>query len=501
MGGSPVAIGPFQGGLNISEDPRLISDNQLAECINFDIGRAGELSTRPGLKLVRGPANPVAGVSDFIRIVGTATLPNGLSRLFVRVYGGFTNTLFYSDSPKPGPWVQVASTAAVQTGVVVTYVDAVNTTVPYAYFVPRGAGAIGLRQNLATNAENTIAGMPRGSGAVQFKGRLFIYGALTENGVGTYRIYYSAAGDFSSWPVNNFFDVGAGDGEPVTSMLVQGDSLIIFKSNSTWVLYFDTDPFKGTLRKANSEVGATSPNSVVSFQNEAYVISRRSIYRLINLLYEDIGEPLNLSTIRTYVDFNLFFDSASVINNKIVCTIATGGGIIPFKYFVYHTDVNSWSEYRFSEYPERFHNFIDTETFEHQYANTKNSPNIYEYKPLDKSTANYGDYPNDQTFFSMATKKYGFSSASLFKRIFWWAIETVGNGRAFDMFLIADDVRTSPVTTRISAVTRNAAKAFVTNRFRVIQFLVRSETPSTRFTIIQMQANLAEKVKVSAGVT
>lgn len=503
MGGTPVAIGPFAGGLNLNEDPRLIGDNQLAECINFDIGRAGELSTRTGLKAVRTASLPIASANDFMRIVDPVTLPSGFSRLYVRQYGAVTEFIWYSDNPEStgSVWTRMTSTAAVEVGAIVQGVDAINTTVPFAWLIPRGAGAVGVRQRLTDNAESTVPGMPRGSGAVVFKGRMFIFGAMTENGPGTYRVYYSAAGDFASWPANNFFDVGPGDGETVTAMAVQGDSLIIFKRASTWALFFDTDPFLGTLRKVNSEIGATSNRAVVPFQNELFVIGRRSIYRLVNLLFEDIGRNLALQTTRPYIDFNLFNDSISVIGTKILCVVSTGGAIIPFKYFVYHTDINAWSEYDFNEYPERFVTVLDTLHLEHQFATRKNSPNLYHMHPFDTSTANYGDFPNNTSFHSMATKKFEYDSIAGFKRIFWWAVETVGNGREFDMFCVADDLRTSTAINRISATTRSVAKAFVTNRFRTVQYHIVSRVSGIRMTLFSGQANIGVKAKVSAGVT
>ncbi len=505
MGGTPVAIGPFNGGLNLNEDPRLIADNQLAECINFDIGRAGELMTRPGLKAARTSTNPIAGSTDFIRVINPLTLPSGFSRLFVRTVGVVTPRIYRSDNPEvsSGGWTILNTSTAGDVSVIVPGVDVINTTVPYAWFVPRGpnnAGG-GFRQNLNDGVESAVSSIPRGSGAVVFKGRMFIYGPLTEGGTGTYRVYYSAAGDFATWPANNFFDVGPGDGETVTAIAVQGDSLIIFKRASTWALFFDTDPFLGTLRKVNNEIGCTGQYAVVAFQNELFVISKRSIYRLINLLFEDIGNNLNLDATRAYIDFNLYNDSISVIGSRIICAVSTGGGIIPYKYFVYHTEVEAWSEYDFDEYPERFVTVLDTQYSEHQFATKRNSPNLYHMHPFDTSTANYGDYPNDTSFHSMATKKYAYDSIAGFKRIFWWAVETVGNGREFDMFCIADDTRTSTAINRVSAATRSVAKAFVTNRFRTVQYSIVSRVSGIRMTLFSGQANIGVKAKVSAGVT
>lgn len=506
MGGTTVPIGPFPGGLNENEDPRLIADTELAECINFDIGRAGELTVRAGLKAVRTSANPVAGSTDFIKIINPITLPTGFSRLYVRRFGGATSPIYYQDNPESpsASWTTLGNTSAGSVAVIVQGVDVVNTTVPYAWFVPRDAGTTGLRQNLNTGAVEAVgvAGtVPKGSGAVVFKGRLFIFGAVTEGGTGTYRVYYSSAGDFATWPANNFFDVGPGDGDFVSALAVSGDTLIIFKRNSTWALFFDTDPFLGTLRRINNEIGCTGAYAVVPYQNELYVISRRSIYRLINLLYEDVGRNLGLQKTRKYIDFNAYNDSISVVGNRIICCLSNGTGIIPYNYYVYHSDTGAWSEYRYDEYPERFVTTLDTTYVEHQFATKHNSPNLYHAHPFSNVDADFGDYPNNITFISMVTKKYSYESSAEFKRIFWWAMESVGNGKLFRMYCIADDTRSSTPVERISSNTRSVAKAFITNRFRTVQYHIDSSVASIRMTLFDGQANVAMKKRVSAGVT
>lgn len=504
MSGAPVAIGPFEGGLNLSEDPSHIADNQLAECINLDIGRAGELATRPGLKTVRTATNPIsAGTHAPITILGSIVLPSLTSRLYVKqptaTAGSFN--VFYSDNPEDpaGTWTQLSATFGDVRMLVYGIYDGLGSQETFAWFVPYGSvggvATVGQAHDL-TNSANLygVNAMPRGSGGLVFKNRMFIYGPIDDTQKGTYRIYYSAVGNFTSWPVNNFFDVGPGDGDHVTAMAVQGDALVIFKRNSTWSLFFEADPFLGTLRKVNNEIGATGIHAVVTYQNEVYLISRRGIHRLVSLLFEDIGQNLGLFKIRKAHDGK---DSISVIGDKIICCIDTGNAAQPYRYFVYYTESNAWSEYQFAFNPVRFVPYLDFQYSLHQFATDFSSVNLYHMHPEDRSSKNYGDSPSNITYTSLVTKRFNYDSPSTFKRLFWWAVDIVTNNRTFTLGTITDSVHISPTT--LHSTTEDVTTLIKTKmggRFRNIQYVVRSSTVNGYLRIRGGEARISGKREV-----
>ncbi len=113
----PQPIGPFSGGLNQLEDPRLIGDDQLAICQNMDIGRSGELSIRPGLRLVGTAAAN-------LRLIGTALLASNTTRAFYRT--PTTQVLSYADGTAITAgvnWTAVGSTVAGATEKIVQYAN------------------------------------------------------------------------------------------------------------------------------------------------------------------------------------------------------------------------------------------------------------------------------------------------------------------------------------------------------------------------------------------
>lgn len=387
MGGKPVGIGPFTGGLNLRESPRQINDQQLASCINFDIGRAGELSVRPGLKAFRVNGTINLGLPAATYLVGSARLSTtGASRLF-GVQNG-TRNLYYTDSTTSAsvPWASAFAGGSPGT---------FSRTIQYlnrAIFIPKGTTSGGSSAGVSIDLTSLVASdqgtnLPKGSGAVIFKDRLFVFGPVDSDNTGTQRVYYSRSTVFSSgtptqveFPALNYFDISQGDGENVTAAVGAQDTLIFFKQHSVWALQYDTDPGLGTLRKVNSEIGATGPDAVIAFQNEIYIIDERTIWKMQNFLFDDIGKNLDLGTIRTSVDFRSLADDTDVFGNRIVFSVATGVSGLAFRYFVYNTEIGAWSEYTFAEIPVKFYSITDLANSETHVAHNADGTRFYYFQ-------------------------------------------------------------------------------------------------------------------------
>lgn len=503
MAGNPVAIGPFLGGLNLREDARQIADNQLAACINFDIGRAGELTVRPGLKAFRINGTINLGLPAATYIIGGARLSTtGASRLFG--VQSATRNVYYTDATSSNAVSWTSTFAGGSTGTFSRTVQYTNKV----WFIPKGVGAGGsstaISHDLSTGASTAVTGIPKGSGAIVFKDRLFIFGPLDTANGGTQRVYYSAATDFTSFPVNNFFDIAPGDGENVTAAAGSSDTLIFFKQHSVWALQYDTDPGLGTLRKVNSEIGATGPDSVINFQNEIYIIDERTIWKMQNFLFDDIGKNLNLGTIRTSVDFRSLADDTDVFGNRIVFTVATGVSGLAFRYFAYNTEIGTFSEYRFDEIPVKFFTITDLSNSETHVAHNADGSRFYYFQPFNVDDTNWGDYPNNVTHIRFETKRFDYDGAHHYKRLFWWGVEAATN-TSFQLSAIVDERLTSAVaaeaTTTATQGRHGYYRAFLPARFRYVQYILDSVQPGIRMTLLNGTAQITDKREVSAGAT
>lgn len=517
MSGVVVPIGPFTGGLNLNEDPSFIEDDQLSECVNFNVGRAGELVSRVGLKTVKTASNPIFGTTSGVPIIvlGSVVKPNLVSRLYVKqqvspgVWG-----VFYSDNPEStdGDWnrIPISEYKAKDCKAIIQgdYPGFGNGVVVFTWFIPYGFADDPAdefnTQPFATIqhlSDPTFTGgyvsIPRGTGVVIFKNRMFIWGPKDDSVAGTSRVYYSSVGNYATWPVNNFFDVGLADGDHVQAIAIQGDALVIFKRNSTWSLFFETDPFLGTLRKINNEIGASNGNCVVTYQNELYLISRRSVHRLINLIFEDVGQNIALFKVR---QAHQGTDYISVIGDKILCCIDTGNSAFRFRYFVYHTETGAWSEYTFPVNPDKFVYHRDFLHSLHQFA-TAGNVDLYHMHPTDTSDSNYGDSPDNITNYSFTTKKQAYGNIAGVKRLLWWGLEIISNAKSFSLFSVGNNNVLSDEVVHIhpTAGMQYISKGKSIGRFRTISYLFRSNAPFANFTIRSGIANITEKRDAFSG--
>jgi len=126
------------------------------------------------------------------------------------------------------------------------------------------------------------------------------------------RVYYSEFEEFGDWRGFSFLQLGAGDGEAITSIervpLEEGDGLVIFKPSSTHGIIGYDPEFDLSIITIDNEVGAYRSDWVVRHGNDIYFADDDyTIYRMHGL-----SKPVPISSaIRSQV-ITLFRDSLDV---------------------------------------------------------------------------------------------------------------------------------------------------------------------------------------------
>src|SRR6185503_9275672 len=70
-----LRLGPFTGGLNIGSDPVLVQDNELTDCLNFELDTDGSLVSRPSIQIMfQGATNQRLLIFGSIVFSGTLYL-------------------------------------------------------------------------------------------------------------------------------------------------------------------------------------------------------------------------------------------------------------------------------------------------------------------------------------------------------------------------------------------------------------------------------------------
>lgn len=269
--GAPEAIriGPFVGGLNTASDSTAVKDEDLVECVNFELDLDGALVNRQPL-IDTGVTMPMP-TGGYIKLLGYFSTALGSDYL---IASDSVNSTYYFDGTS---WQlitdQVAAAAMTQ------YRDKAWLVAPADSGQPGGSWepSIGFA---------TVPGMPEGSTIVVNKERLWI-GPGPEKNTNGARLSYCAVGEPNKWPNSDpsgggYINVNGGDGQNIFELKVHYSDIIIFKSNSIYRFVFSTDPANGILSRVSDTIGIAAPNCVVSYEGSLYIMYRDNIYSITN---------------------------------------------------------------------------------------------------------------------------------------------------------------------------------------------------------------------------
>lgn len=136
------------------------------------------------------------------------------------------------------------------------------------------------------------------------------------------------------WPANNFVDVQSSDSDAITAMTVLNDTLIIFKSLSTWALYTEGEP-PWTLRQLHPSIGCIGRNTPVVIGGMVYFVSNQGVIRTDGTSFENISphieNPIVRNTPGTMNDY-----SAVEYRGKYIHTV-------PQNFEVYNIEKDVWT--------------------------------------------------------------------------------------------------------------------------------------------------------------
>lgn len=337
---SELQIGPFSGGINQFSDKSAIADNELEDCLNFDIDLDGSLKSRPPWNLLYGLSTPVTiGFPTQYQIILGTYVYNGVRFIIfhTRTENATTNALvqiYWVDGPNAGTTTNLAT----GDGTFTTSIRYENTV----YLIPSPSSSTGgYSYNLSTGVVSAIATMAKGNAAVVYKDTLYIGGGASTN---RSRLYFSALADFTNWPGSNFFDINPGDGDALQDFLIYQDNILLAKDNATYVLAYDTIPAQAVLKSVSTTVGVKGPYCLVPYENSVFFLQYATVYEMANYDFTRISTkiPFELdNTIESYpgaganYQFPVFL---SAVGDRLVARFYN-------RLYVYHLRIRSWTRW------------------------------------------------------------------------------------------------------------------------------------------------------------
>lgn len=422
MVGQPIRLGPFTGGLNKAAEPTSVNDNELVECLNFELDIDGTLVNRPAIQVIREGAS-----DDRLLIFGSVTF-GGTPYLFATRSGST-----FVSSTEGASWIELnPDNESRECKTMAVYQNKV-----WLPATPNSAHG-GISWSVEDGAE-AVEDMPRGEACVVHKNRLYIVPGetATEN---SSRLYFSEGGDFTTYVdsnnIPNFIDVSPGDGTSLNNIIIHQDNLLLFKQDSTYLLAYDLNPHDAILRQINAVVGSTGSLGVTQHENNAYCIHRYHVYEIVNYNFE----LLNLKVPFEY-DADLPPNTTARYENHNISTL---GDRLVVRYFnrtyVFNLRTRTWSEWRKVDEtsPVEWHIFgplirvksveaSDMDEYYTTYSFDMDDGSGYKIiRIIDGKTSGVTEgYGNNEYCCIATTKDYDMADPVRYKKVFWWGADVI----------------------------------------------------------------------------
>lgn len=264
------------GSLNTTDDPLLLAEDESPDALNYVYDTVNAIETRAGYTkvLTTTLANPIQGITEFYKSDQTKQL----------VYGSGTSLYRYDNA---GGSVALSGTPATFTA---------NQPWSFDVYMDSVYGGNGSEPLVSYNGTSySVVNSAINPALVKIhKNRVFVVKKNSST------LYFSDAGNPSSFPANNFIQINTNDGQNIRAIEVLQDSLVIFKDDSIFVLTGEPLGAGNTttignlqLRQANSDVGCTAGRTVQRVGSVLFFMHKSGLYVFQNYASQLISQKLN----------------------------------------------------------------------------------------------------------------------------------------------------------------------------------------------------------------
>jgi hypothetical protein len=406
MPGAPIQVGPFVGGLNTFSDATAIADNELTVCNNFELDLDGSLKSRPPIEDLEVDF-PLQATGD-IEFLGMFQVSQDVSYLIAS--DGVDKTYYFNGTA----WVLITNTIAAAG--FVQFDDKAWLTAPVGSSNPGGYWTV-------SGGFTADSDMPEGNLITTFKGRLWIAEGQNSTNQGT-RLYRSrTVADPTLWQsVNDFVDVGTGDGQNIVQLIVYFNTLIIFRTNSVYGLQYTSDPAAATISLILPTVGLSSRYAITQFESDIYFMYDDKAYEFTNNRAAQINVKTPFFSTTTTGFHNNY--AVSEFNRRIIFTYFD-------KMFVYSLRTRAWTTWSSDTYgtlckmAPRANNQDKAIVFTH--SNIAVPAGGSRVAPLLQITDEYASVEETMEC-EIQTKNFNYQASSIYKRLFWWGLDASFKG-------------------------------------------------------------------------
>lgn len=314
-------------GVNNNDDASSISDNQAVDTLNTVLDNVGSIMPRQGYTklLTTKLPGPTTGGTHFYKSDGTKQL----------IYASGQYLYRYNNA---GGSVQLNSSAF-------------NPSTPWSFDVYNDVlyGVDGNELISYNGTSNAVVQAVTGvfttpTSAKVHKNRLWIAQGST--------VYFSDSNNPTSFPVVNFFQVNTNDGQSIVGMEELLDTLVIFKTDSIWLIKGEplgagTNTTIGnlSLQRINSSIGCVAMRSIVAVDSVIYFMGRSGLYifenNQIKLISQDVNNSFRFDMNPNAI--SLSWGVYSQVQKKYLLGYASSGSNTPDKVLCYDLMLNNFT--------------------------------------------------------------------------------------------------------------------------------------------------------------
>lgn len=318
---------PFYGTLDTTSNPAEMAEENSPDALNNIYDSVGGTGTRKGYIKLLTTKTPswIGGMAAFYKSDGTKQL----------IYGSNTGLYRYNN----------AGGSTLITGTPGTFTA--NKQWTFTQYLDAIYGGNGVEPLITYNGSSySIAnGAISPQVTVLHKNRLYCVPANSST------VYYSDSGIPNSFPANNFIQANSNDGQVVTGLTELVDNLVIFKSQSAFVL--TGEPIgAGNLtvtnfqvRQASSAVGCSSFRTICKVDESIFFMHSSGIYYLQNYSIYPLSVTLN-ATFKNDVNpnfLNLCWAVYSPLEKKYILGYPSGSSTVCNKVIVFDLITKKWA--------------------------------------------------------------------------------------------------------------------------------------------------------------
>jgi len=261
----PLAYKKLNGGLNTTSGPLGLQANESPDLQNIDFDKFGSLKQRNGYTALNSSAVASERIDGLFWFM-TPTLRKPIMVCDDKVYR--------MDS-LDGTWDDITGSESITKNHRFDFENFNSAAImTNDYDVPlkwTGAG------NVAKLDVPT--GLTRAKFVTKFQNYCFLANVVVSGSDLPSRFYFSGLRDITSWSAADFYEISKDDGEEITGFKVLGDRLVVYKTNSIYVVSFTGNsdvPF--VINKSNSHVGCIAPYSIQEVNNGHVFLSYDGLY-------------------------------------------------------------------------------------------------------------------------------------------------------------------------------------------------------------------------------